>query len=333
MLGLIHVLVVDDEPIARQTVRAQLNRPGFTLTEANSGEQALKMLPSTKPDVILLDVMMPGLDGYETCKRIKSDPQWETTPVVLCTALETQEERNEGLRAGADEFLTKPVNSTELRLRLRNLAQVKAYHDLLAYFLLPSIAKRLRDEPGFTADQVESATVLFTDLKGFVTFANNRSANEVVMVLNELFTGFDEVGQVLGLEKIKTIGDAYMLAGCLSNDQDSAAMAQKVIWAGVQFFEVLAEVNRRHGLDLALRVGAHTGPVIAGVIGQSRLAYDLWGDTVNLASRLESHGVPGQIQISAQTHALLDGRFESVPRGEIEIKGRGPLETWLIPVA
>ena len=324
------ILVVDDHEIGRITIRALLEKEGYIIHEADSGQATLDLVPELRPDVIILDAMMPGLDGFETCARLKSDPRFETTPVLMCTALTDQRDRNAGLKAGADDFLSKPVNGTELRLRISALAKVKAYHDLLENVLPRSIAKRLREEPGSVADKLPHATVLFTDLKGFVSFSKTRSAEEIVHVLNIIFSRFDQRTEEANLEKIKTIGDAYMLAGGLDSSTDPALSARNVIETGLHFFKELSAINEELGLSLSLRAGVHTGPVIGGVIGTKRLAYDIWGATVNLASRMESHGVEGHLQISEDTHQLVGNHFEFRPRGTVEVKGVGPVNTWLL---
>mgnify|MGYP001474295868 CR=1 FL=1 len=299
------------------------------MTEADSGQATLDLVPKLKPDVIILDAMMPGLDGFETCARLKSDSRFETTPVLMCTALTGQDDRNAGLKAGADDFLSKPVNGTELRLRVAALAKVKAYHDLLANVLPPAIAKRLR-EGGSVADKIPHATVLFTDLKGFVSFAKSRSAEDIVDLLNVIFSRFDRRTAEAGLEKIKTIGDAYMLAGGLDASSEPGNAARRVIETGLSFFDEIRRINNEFDLELSLRAGVHTGPVIGGVIGTKRLAYDIWGSTVNIASRMESQGVAGCLQLSKQTHALIGTNFPCKPRGKIDVKGLGPVETWLL---
>jgi adenylate cyclase len=154
----------------------------------------------------------------------------------------------------------------------------------------------------------------------------------VVGILDEIFTAFDERAISVDLEKIKTIGDAYMMAGGLHQEEDPADAARRVVAAGVDFFGLVEQVNRAHGISLGLRVGVHSGPIIAGVIGRRRLSYDLWGDTVNLASRMESHGVVGHLQLSGATLALVGESPQMQARGSIEVKGHGPMETWLISV-
>ncbi len=323
------ILVVDDHEMGRLTIRALLEREGYDIHEANSGKKTLELVPLLKPDVIILDAMMPDLDGFETCARLKADPRFETTQVLMCTALTGQGDRNAGLQAGADDFLTKPVNGTELRLRVSALAKVKAYHDLLANVLPHSIAKRLR-EGRSVADKIPQATVLFTDLKGFVSFAKSRTAEEIVDVLNAIFSRFDKRTEEAGLEKIKTIGDAYMLAGGLNATEEPSKAAQDVVQTGLRFFEELQHINQERGLSLSLRIGVHTGPVIGGVIGTKRLAYDIWGSTVNIASRMESQGVAGCLQLSSETYALVGSAFPCRARGIVDIKGLGPVETWLL---
>ena len=332
MSRLTKVLIVDDTASARQTLRAHLTRPGYEVYEASGGEEALGLLESLSPDVILLDVMMPDVDGFETCARIKADPRLEPIPVVMCTALDSQSDRNEGLKAGADEFLTKPVNGTELRLRVKALAKVKAYHDLLANVLPVNIARRLREGSGGVADEVRDATILFSDLKGFVTFAEGRPASEVVELLNSAFTAFDARTAELGLEKIKTIGDAYMVAGGLQPDEDSEEATRRMVTLAIDLFSLLDEVAASYDTSLGLRVGIHCGPLIGGVIGTTRLAYDVWGDTVNVASRMESHGLVGHVQLSAPAYRRVADAHAFVPRGHVAIKGHDAMETWLLKV-
>ena len=149
-------------------------------------------------------------------------------------------------------------------------------------------------------------------------------------VLDRIFRAFDQCCERLCLEKIKTIGDAYMLAGGLHGEDDAANAANRVVSAGMEFFEILNQINAELGLSLNLRIGVHNGPLIAGVIGQSRLSYDLWGNTVNIASRMESQGLPNHIQISQPVRDLLDDQFHAVPRGIQNIKGKGEMDTWLI---
>lgn len=203
--------------------------------------------------------------------------------------------------------------------------------DLLRNLLPASVAERLKREPGRLAQSVPDVTVLFADLVGFTPMAAVRSAPEVVAVLDQTFTRFDAVVAAHGLCKIKTIGDAYLaVAGLPDPHPDGPAAAAAVALALV---DEVARLSRELGVDLRLRVGLHTGPVVAGVIGSHRRAYDLWGDSVNVASRMESHGEPGRVHVTAATADRLRGRFAVRERGAIEVKGRGPMQTfWVEPI-
>jgi class 3 adenylate cyclase len=215
------------------------------------------------------------------------------------------------------------------------IEQEKAKSDRVLRNVLPEpIADRLREQEGTIADGVDDATVLFADLVGFTPLSEGLAPDEVVRALDGLFARFDDLTEDLGLEKIKTIGDAYMAAGgAVAALPDHAA---RVVRLGLAMLDATAAHAADCGLPLRLRVGAHSGALVAGVIGRRRLAWDLWGDTVNTASRMESHGVADAIQISRATLDRLGpdrAGFAIEPRGTIEVKGKGPLEVYLVRAA
>ena len=170
--------------------------------------------------------------------------------------------------------------------------------------------------------------MLFADVADFTPFAERTSAERVVGVLDEIFSAFDRLTRKRGLEKIKTIGDAYMVAGGLPEPRPDHAQA--VAELALEMQSELERVCQALGLGLSIRIGIDTGPVVAGVIGRHKFTYDLWGDTVNTASRMESHGVPGRIQVTEATYQRLRDRFDFEDRGEIEIKGKGRLHAYLL---
>ena len=199
---------------------------------------------------------------------------------------------------------------------------------LLLNVLPAPIAVRLKQSDEIIADGFPEATVLFADIVGFTGLAERLTPAEVVVLLDQVFAGWDALALRHGLEKIKTIGDAYMVAGGLPLPRDDHAEA-----VADMALEMNAEVERcssASGQVLEVRIGIDTGPVVAGVIGRSKFIYDLWGDTVNTASRMESHGIPGAIQVTGRVHERLRDRFELSPRGTIEVKGKGPLATYLL---
>jgi len=195
---------------------------------------------------------------------------------------------------------------------------------LLDNVMPAAIASRLKRDETNIADRFAEASVLFADIVGFTTLSQTLTPDEVVRMLDRIFSQFDELVERHGVEKIKTIGDAYMVAAGIPTPRHDHAEALASLALAMQ--EVVASFDDR----LQLRMGIHSGPVVAGVIGRRRFHYDLWGDTVNTASRMESHGVPGEIQVSAATFARLDGTYSFEERGVVEIKGKGPMRTYFL---
>jgi class 3 adenylate cyclase len=209
------------------------------------------------------------------------------------------------------------------------LAREMAKSDRLLHSMLPaSIADRLRDEPRVIADAFSEATVVFSDIVGFTPIGSEMSPNELVSVLNELFGRFDELAARHGLEKIKTMGDGYLaVAGVPLPVPEHADRAVRF---GLDVLRATEALAAERDMPLRVRVGIHSGPLVAGVIGRDKLAYDLWGDTVNVASRMESQGLPGRVQISEGTAQLLSSEVSLEPRGTIEVRGRGPMRVLLV---
>jgi adenylate cyclase len=199
---------------------------------------------------------------------------------------------------------------------------------LLLNVLPKAIAERLKREPGVIAEAHEAVTVLFADVVDFTPFTERTEPDRVVGVLDEIFSAFDALAERHGLEKIKTIGDAYMVAAGLPvpRSDHAEAMAAMAVDMQAEFGRLCQPL----GLDLAIRIGMDSGPVIAGVIGRHKFTYDLWGDTVNTASRMESHGLAGRIQVSEATYRRLCDQYDFEDRGEIEVKGKGRRRAYLL---
>jgi adenylate cyclase len=214
-----------------------------------------------------------------------------------------------------------------LRYFVQEREKERAKSERLLLNVLPqAIASRLRDTHGTIADGFDEVTVLFADIVDFTTLSAGAAPAEIVGLLNELFSRFDQLAEHHGLEKIKTIGDAYMVAGGipLAREDHAEAVAEMAL-------DMLEEVEgRQDGRGLQLRIGIDTGPVVAGVIGLRKFIYDLWGDTVNTASRMESHGVPGGIQVTDRTFQRLCDRYRFEERGTVQVKGKGEMRTWLL---
>jgi len=208
------------------------------------------------------------------------------------------------------------------------LAEQERSERLLLNVLPAPIATRLKESERVIADAFPEATVLFADIVDFTVRSQRMAPQQVVQALDELFSAFDQLARRQGLEKIKTIGDAYMVAGGLPDPRPDHAEAVAEMALGIR--EEVARRSDPSGQPLAVRIGIDTGPVVAGVIGRNRFIYDLWGDTVNTASRMESHGVAGCIQVTARTHDRLRDGYRFQRRGPIPVKGKGEMVTWFL---
>lgn len=204
----------------------------------------------------------------------------------------------------------------------------RSNRNLLLNILPESIADRLNDSRATIADAIPESTVLFLDLAGFTSRAATMSAEQVVSLLNGIFYRFDEVVEELGMEKIKTIGDGYMAAAGVPHPTPDHAIT--AVACAVRMLQCLAAYNREHRSTVRARIGIHSGRVVAGVIGKHKFTYDLWGDTVNTAARMESHGIVGKIQISEPTYQLVRHACRAQYRGSIQVKGKGRMNTYLV---
>jgi class 3 adenylate cyclase len=338
------LLVVDDDAMNREMMVRRLQRSGFTVAMAENGLVALDLLKRQNFDLVLLDIIMPELDGFHTLEFIKADPKIRHLPVIMLTALDDVDSTVRCIEAGAEDYVPKPFNPVVLHARinaslekkrlrdqeqayLAELQAERANSDRLLLNVLPkAVADRLKQGERTIVDSFRDATVVFADIVGFTSFSANMAPSRTVQLLNDLFSGFDKLAETYQLEKIKTIGDSYMVVGGIPTPDPEHA--ERCAWMALDMLEVLQHFNRRNSIDLSLRVGLNSGPVVAGIIGTKKFSYDLWGDTVNVASRMESQGQPGMIQVSASTHALLSGRFVFEDRGMIEVKNRGLMATY-----
>jgi guanylate cyclase len=231
--------------------------------------------------------------------------------------------------AGAIAFTLLASFAKQRNEALAALRMEQEKAELLLMNILPrSIAERLKAASRTIADHFDSASVLFADVVDFTPFAERLAPVEVVGILDQLFSHFDTLVERHGLEKIKTIGDAYMAASGVPDP--SSDHARRAALLALDMREAVATSAVGDGSSLALRIGINSGPVIAGVIGTKRFLYDLWGDAVNTASRMEEHGTPGEIQITRATYELLKDDFVCRSRGPIEVKGKGQMETWYL---
>jgi adenylate cyclase len=345
-VGPSQILVVDDHQSNRDLLSRRLSRDGHAVVTAADGESALALVETTSFDLVLLDLLMPGMGGYEVLCRLKADPRHFEIPVIVISALDEISSIVRCIEAGAEDYMPKPFDPVLLRARinaslerkhlrdrekliLEELRSEKAKSEVLLLNMLPKqILSRLQLGETVIADRVPDATILFADLVGFTSLAARVPASRIVELLNGLFTAFDRLSMQFGLEKIKTIGDAYMLAGGVLEPRPDHVGAVADI--GLAMIESVDQAGRQFDESLQIRIGIHTGPVVAGVIGTQKFIFDIWGETVNTASRLESHGQAGRIAVSAETYLRLHQSHEFEPRGLINLRGSGPVESWFL---
>jgi len=326
------ILVVDDTPANIQALVATLQAKGYQLSVATTGRQALEVVGRVRPDLILLDVMMPEMDGFETCRRLKASEASRDIPVIFLTARTETEDIVRGFELGAVDYVAKPFNAHELLARVHTHLTMNRLHRenerLLLSILPAAIATRLKSGDAGIADHFPEVSVLFADIVDFTVLSGGLSPKPLVSLLDDLFSQFDELARKHRVEKIKTIGDCYMaVCGVPEHRADHAAALADM---ALEMVGGLRQFNQTRGTALQVRIGLNTGPVVAGVIGRSKFIYDLWGDTVNTASRMESTGLPDRVQVTEAMQLALVAQFDLEARGEVEVKGKGRLRTWLL---
>ncbi|MHB8654068.1 MAG: adenylate/guanylate cyclase domain-containing protein [Terriglobia bacterium] len=361
------ILIVDDQEINIILLEQMLRGAGYaSITTTTDPSEVCALHLKNHFELILLDLQMPGVDGFQVMEGLKEIEMGGYLPVLVITAQPDHKLR--ALKNGAKDFISKPFDLAEVLIRVYNMVEVRLLHletkrllnrvvaeqqvsERLLLNVLPySIAERLKERStvtgdrrasrrtsapwrgdGFTeviADSFAGVTVLFADIVGFTKFSQGVSAEVLVSVLNDIFTRFDTIADNRGLEKVKTIGDAYMAAAGLP--VPVADHTSRAAHMALDMMEAMDRFNAHNGYNLKVRIGINTGAVVAGVIGKRKFLYDLWGDVVNTASRMESHGVPGRIQVTDSARCGLGEPFQVEERGVIDVKSKGEMRTWFL---
>jgi adenylate cyclase len=346
------ILVVDDQPANVLLLERMLGGAGYdSITSTLDPRAVCDLHDKNRYDLIVLDLQMPGMDGFQVMEGLKLIEKDGYMPVLVITAQPDHKLR--ALQAGAKDFISKPFDVAEVLTRVHNMLEVRLLHveirrkndelkklfdqvvaerkvsERLALHVPPdSIAARLQARPDVTADSFADVTVLIADVVGFTELTPAVSPERLALILDEIFASFDDAAKTRGLKKIKTLGNSYMAAaGVPVPAGDHATRAAHV---SLDMIDALDRFNERSGHSLQVRIGIATGPVVAGVIGRRMYLYDVWGDAVNTASRMESHGVAGRVQVSESTRRLLGEPFLIEERGALEVEGKGELKTWFV---
>ena len=327
------VLIVDDTPTNIAVVSGVL-KDSFRTKVATNGEKALAIAnEAEKPDLILLDVMMPGMDGYEVCRRLKDIPATRDIPIIFLTAKTEEVEEEKGFDVGAVDYIHKPFSGPIVLARVRTqLALQKALieaqdarkkADQLLHVLLPKIAAdEIRSIGSVIPRRYENVAVLFCDVTNFTAYCDKHEPEDVVSRLDALFVIFERITSKHGLEKIKTIGDGFMaVAGLLHHNEDPVGSAVR---CGLEMASTLIDAD----LGWEVRTGVHSGPVVAGVVGQERYQFDIWGDTVNVAARMVGMSAPGTVTATREVWETMSSAFDGEALGELEIAGRASVSVF-----
>ena len=337
-----HILVVDDNESNRDVLSRRLEREGYQVSSAENGRRALEMVSAKSYDLVLLDIMMPEIDGYQVLSQMKADQALCDIPVIMISALDQIESVVRCIETGAEDYLNKPFDPVLLRARIGASLEKKRLRDeqkrktheleiaieaaetqrreaesLLRNILPAQIADELRLRGQVEPRYFEDVTILFSDFVAFTHATENLAAEDLVNVLHTYFTAFDKVVGRYGLEKLKTIGDSYMLVGGLPERNPSHPV--DAVMAAFEMLRAVEELSSEEA-PWRVRIGIHTGPVIAGVVGIKKFAFDIWGETVNFSSRMESSGVPNRINMSARTYSRVKDFFECEARGSVKTK-------------
>ncbi len=324
------ILAVDDEPANLALLRKLLNHQGYDVVEAGDGRSALAVIDEQEPDLVCLDVKMPGMDGIEVCQRLRRQPARAGLPILLLTALDRPEDKARGLHAGANDFLSKPFDESELSARLRSLLRTKALQDRLADLLERYVSKSVAEEAlrdpfavSLGGDR-RHVTTLFADVRGFTAMVAEQPPEATLDLLNRYLTVVSDAVESHGGTVADLLGDgvfAFFGAPVMHSDDP-----QRAVRAALAMQEAVMQlvIPTMPGVRLQTGIGITTGEVIAGNVGSvRRMHYAVIGDPVNVAARLQVAAGPGQILIDEATHEAVRKLVLTQDLGSLRLAGKG----------
>jgi adenylate cyclase len=336
------LLIVDDNENNRDMLSRRLERQGHAVKVAENGRQALAMLRGSAFDLALLDIMMPEMDGYQVLAQMKADSDLRHIPVIMLSALDELDSVVRCIEMGAEDYLHKPFNPVLLRARigaclekkrlrdlevlyLRQIEEEKRRADELLHVILPhEIVAELKATNAVEPRFYENVAVLFCDIAGFTAYCDKRQPEEVVPHLQKLVEEFEILAARYDMEEIKTIGDAFMATAGLLKPMENPVL--NCVQCGLEMVAAACRLPPRW----SVRVGIHVGPVIAGVVGRRKFLFDLWGDTVNTAAHLESHGLNDAVVVSETAWRRVAARCDGESLGPVAVKGKGKMEVFRV---
>jgi len=341
------ILVVDDVRLDREILRKLLQKMGFFVRCAEDGLEALEVLKTESFDLVILDIVMPRMYGSKVLQIIRTNPRLNYMPVLMMTTISDTDNIARCIELGADDYLVKPHNQTLLKARIHNCIQKKKLREqekmmlrkveeekrrsdrLLMRIMPKAIADQLKKGKRIIVDYFSEVTVMFSDIVGYTKMSTSLPEDELIKLLHSIYSSFDELTFKHGLEKIKTIGDSYMVVGGIPNHFDYHA--ESIANMALDMRAILKQYRTSKGDSISMRFGINTGPVRVGIIGTRKFSYDLWGDTVNIASRMESHGLPDHIHVTHSSSKYLKDKYVLEQRDKkVHVKGFGPMTSYFL---
>ena len=329
------ILVVEDSELIRDLFREHLHEQGHEVVVASDGLEAIASLGTRPFDLILTDLEMPRLNGFQLLEHLKSEPSYRDIPVIVISGHGELDGIAHCIKRGAEDYLPKPFNRTILkarvdtclenkRLRDRNESQRKRFDDLLHSILPAQIVQELTQTNEVRPRLHQEVAVMFADVVGFTSYCDDLLGQPEVVVrhLKHFFESSEAIASSFRVQKIKTIGDSFMAAAGLMEDVENPVL--DCVRCGLDLIKMTRSMTDGEGNPLGwdLRVGIHVGPVVAGVLGRKQSLYDLWGDTVNVAARLESHGRPGFVNLSTDAWRQVSGFYSNKCTTSCKLKGK-----------
>lgn len=343
------ILIVEDDPLYGKVICRILDDvdKSIQLLTANNGFDALKIAEQKKPNLIITDWDMPKMNGIQFCIKLHQNPDLKTIPVIMCTGINTSSENlRTAFDSGVVDFIRKPIDKMELLSRVNSMLKLsesyqtikkqkeeileeKEKSDKLLLSILPrKIANDLKEYGKTEPELFKNVTVYVADIVGFTKTASEISPKVLINEINDIFKGFDEIMDTHQCERIKTVGDAYW-AVCgmpISNKNH----AENITRAAIDTIKFLEDRNKSSKYKWKIRVGIDSGDVVGGIIGTQKYIYDVFGDTINTASRLEQTSDTMRIHISENTYNLVKDHFQFIEQAPLEIKGKGKMKMFFV---
>ncbi len=340
-----NILIAEDEKIIALDISNTLLRLGYGISGiASSGKEIFKLLEQSIPDMIMMDIMLEGdITGIEVASVISEK---YSVPVVFLTALTDKATLEKAKTANSYGYILKPyddksLHSTiemalykykvekELRIKTKQLEEEKKRTDSLLKNILPAeIVQEIKTKGTVIPRFYDEVSILFTEFSEFDLITSRVEPNLLLKELNEVFDNFDGIVQKYNLEKLKTIGDSYMIAAGVPQKMENHA--ERILQAAIEMRDYIIKRNEDKEIKLEMKMGIHTGPVVAGIVGMRKFTFDVWGDTVNIASRMTSGCEPQKINISGKTYNLIKHKFECKYRGKLNAKGKGEIDMYFV---